>query len=158
MADKQKILDNVEFYSVEELVEYIQKGVVTYEELVSETDGDFDASKRKAVKQKLETGDSDAWNNAKGSNSIDAIQNYLDAYPNGHFRDEARALKKHLLDAANQKVQQSSINDAWLRVDKTSKEALQDFLRQYPNNEHTSEATAMINQILLDEIMGVDAE
>lgn len=158
MVNKQNILDNVEFYSAEQLVEYIQQGVVTFDELVSETDGDFDATKRKAVKQKLESGDSDAWNAAKSSNSIDAIQNYLDSYPNGQYRNEARVLKQQLLDAANQKAQQSSIEDAWLFVDKSSKKALQEFLRQYPNNAHASKATALINQILLDEIMGVDAE
>ena len=91
MIDKQKILDHVEFYSADELVAYIQQGVVTLDELISETDGDFDATKRKTVKQKLETGDSDAWESAQKANSIDAVQNYLNAYPNGQFRNEARA-------------------------------------------------------------------
>ena len=158
MVNKQNILDNVEFYSAEQLVEYIQQGVVTFEELVSETDGDFDATKRKAVKQKLESGDSDSWEAAKRANTVDAIQNYLDTYPNGQFRNEARRLKQEILDAANKQAEESSINDAWQYVDKTSKEALQNFLRLYPNNAHASEATALINQILLDEIMGVDAD
>lgn len=158
MVNKQNILDNVEFYSADQLVDYIQQGIVSYEELVSETDGDFDANKRKEVKQKLESGDSDAWNAAKNANTIDAMQNYLDAYPTGQFRNEARALKQQMLDAANRRAHESSIDDAWMIIDKTSKEALQEFLRQYPNNIHASEATALINQILLDEIMGVDAD
>lgn len=158
MVNKQKILDNVEFYSAEELVDYIQQGIVTLEELISDTDGDFDANKRKEVKQKLESGDSDAWENAKKTNTIEAIQIYLDAYPNGQHRNEARQLKQQIQEDANKKAEESSINDAWLFVDKTSKEALQEFLRQYPNNTHASEATALINQILLDEIMGVDAD
>ena len=62
MVNKQNILDNVEFYSADQLVDYIHQGIVSYDELVSETDGDFDANKRKEVKQKLESGDSDAWN------------------------------------------------------------------------------------------------
>lgn len=158
MVNKQKILDNVEFYSAEELVDYIQQGIVTLEELISDTDGDFDANKRKEVKQKLESGDSDAWENAKNTNTIEAIQIYLDAYPNGQHRNEARQLKQQIQEDANKKAEESSINDAWLFVDKTSKEALQEFLRQYPNNTHASEAKALINQILLDEIMGVDAD
>ena len=32
--DKQKILDNVEFYSADQLVTYIQQGIVTLEELL----------------------------------------------------------------------------------------------------------------------------
>lgn len=158
MIDKQKILDHVEFYSADELVAYIQQGVVTLDELISETDGDFDATKRKTVKQKLETGDSDAWESAQKANSIDAVQNYLDAYPNGQFRNEARALKQQLQDVANKRVQESSIDATWQCVDKSSKEALQEFVRNYPENLHASEATALINQILLDEIMGVDAD
>lgn len=158
MVNKQRILDNVEFYSAEQLVEYIQQGIVTFEELVSETDGDFDATKRKAVKQKLESGDSDAWESAKRLNTIDAIQNYLDTYPNGQFRNEARSLKQRILDSANQQAIESSLNEVWQSLEKTSKEALQNFLRKYPNNAHTSEATAMLNQILIDEIMGVDAD
>lgn len=158
MVNKQNILDNVEFYSADQLVDYIQQGIVSYEELVSETDGDFDANKRKEVKQKLESGDSDAWKYAKNTNTVEAIQIYLDAYPNGQFRNEARALKQQLLEAAQKKEAESSIEEAWQKVDKTSKESLQEFLRQYHNSLHASEATALINQILLDEIMGVDAD
>lgn len=158
MVNKQKILDNVEFYSADQLVDYIQQGIVSYEELVSETDGDFDANKRKEVKQKLESGDSDAWKYAKNTNTVEAIQIYLDAYPNGQFRNEARALKQQLLEVAQKKEAESSIEEAWQKVDKISKESLQEFLRQYPNSLYASEATALINQILLDEIMGVDAD
>ena len=35
---KQKILDNVSEYSASELVEYIRTGVVTFDELVQDTD------------------------------------------------------------------------------------------------------------------------
>ena len=158
MVNKQNILDNVEFYSAEQLVKYIQQGVVTFEELISGTDGDFDATKRKAVKQRLEFGDSDSWESAKRANTIEAIQGYLDTYPNGQFRNEARRLKQEILDAANKQAEESSIDNVWQSVDRSSKEALQDFLRLYPSNVHASEATALINQILLDEIMGVDAD
>ena len=106
----------------------------------------------------MESGDSDAWEYAKKANTIEAIQIYLDAYPNGKYRNEARQLKQQIQEAANKKAEESSINDAWQYIDKTSKEALQGFLRKYPNNAHASEATALINQILLDEIMGVDAD
>ena len=106
----------------------------------------------------METGDSDAWESAQKANSIDAVQNYLNAYPNGQFRNEARALKQQLQDVANKRVQESSIDATWQCVDKSSKEALQEFVRNYPENLHASEATALINQILLDEIMGVDAD
>ena len=114
MINKQNILDNVEFYSTDQLVDYIQQGIVSYEELVSETDGDFDANKRKEVKKKLESGDSDAWKYAKNTNTVEAIQIYLDAYPNGQFRNEARALKQQLLEAAQKKEAESSTSNPQL--------------------------------------------
>lgn len=158
MINKQNILDNIEFYSADQLVEYIQQGIVSFEELISETDGDFDATKRKEVRRKLESSDSDAWEYAKTTNTIEAIQFYLDAYPNGQYRNDARLLKQQIQEAANNKAEESSIDEAWQFVDKTSKEAVQEFLRKYPNNAHASEAKALIDQILLDEIMGIDAD
>ena len=38
---KQKILDNVTEYSANQLVEYIRTGVVTFDELIQDTDGEF---------------------------------------------------------------------------------------------------------------------
>lgn len=42
---KQKILDNVTEYSASQLVEYIRTGVVTFDELVQDTDGEFSVEK-----------------------------------------------------------------------------------------------------------------
>lgn len=158
MVNKQSIIDNVEFYSAEQLVDYINQGIVTFEELVSKTEGDFDAVKRKEVKKMLDSADPDAWEAAKHAYTTEAIQKYLDTFPNGKFREEARILKRQIQDEVNKKNEQSSIEQAWLRTDKTSKESIQEFLRQYPNNVYASEATVLINQILLEEIMGVDAD
>ena len=55
MVSKQNILDNVAEYSAEQLVEYIQQDVVTFDELIKDTDGEFDAIKRKRVKELLES-------------------------------------------------------------------------------------------------------
>ncbi len=51
---KQKILDNVTEYSANQLVEYIRTGVVTFDELIQDTDGEFSVEKRREVKQLLE--------------------------------------------------------------------------------------------------------
>ena len=57
--NKQKILDNVKEYSAGQLVEYIQEGIVTFDEIVQDTDGEFDPPKRREVKRLLENGDSE---------------------------------------------------------------------------------------------------
>lgn len=60
MVSKQNILDNVAEYSAEQLVEYIQQDVVTFDELIKDTDGEFDAIKRKRVKELLDHADENA--------------------------------------------------------------------------------------------------
>lgn len=155
---KQNILDNVDQYRADELVDFIRQGIVTFDELVSETDGQFDASKRQEVKRLLKTGDADAWAAAKRSRTLDAIQKYLDMFPEGQFRDEARSLKSEIEDESSKQAQKDSDDDLWASVDRSSKEALQSFIRNNPCNSHVNEATPLINQILMDEIMGVDAE
>lgn len=54
MANKQAILDNVVCYSADQLAGFILDGIVTYQELCEDTDGDFSASVRKEVKQILD--------------------------------------------------------------------------------------------------------
>lgn len=71
---KQKILDNVSEYSASQLVEYIRTGVVTFDELVQDTDGEFAVEKRREVKHILESGDAEEWNNVKVQHSIEAVQ------------------------------------------------------------------------------------
>lgn len=158
MANKQNILDNVEQYSAEQLVEYILQGIVTIDELVKDTDGYFDAKKRIEVEQKLKSGDSDAWENAKKIGTKDAVQKYIDLYPKGKFINEAQKLMQKIDDDARKREETSTVDKAWEEVDKTSKEALQIFIRQYPDNAHISEATALVNKILMDEIMGINAD
>ncbi len=155
---KQNILDNVDQYKPGQLVEFILLGIVTFEELVSETDGQFDASKRQEVKRLLKTADADAWAAAKRSRTTDAIQRYLDMFPDGKFRGEARALKAEIEDENSRRAQKDSDDAVWVVVDRTSKKELQDFIRNNPGNSHIDEAIRLLNQILMDEIMGVDAE
>ena len=54
MATKYDILDNVSAYSATDLVGFIRSGMVTWEELCNETDGQFSVKQRKAVERLLE--------------------------------------------------------------------------------------------------------
>ncbi|MCL1625842.1 hypothetical protein [Bacteroides caecicola] len=155
---KQKILDNVTEYSASQLVEYIRTGVVTFDELVQDTDGEFSVEKRREVKSLLESGDADEWNKVKELNSIEAVQHYLDTFPNGQYRAEARALKLELEDKIQAIYLQTTTDDAWTLVDKTDKTSLREFINKYPTSTHVNEAKSIINSLLLDEIMGVDID
>lgn len=150
----QKILDNVEEYSAEQLVVFIRKGIVTFDILVQETDGEFAASKRHEVKQLLERGDSDEWGSVKQERTLEAVQRYLDMFPNGLFREQARSFKEELEDEIQINYLNSTSDDNWAILDKNSLDSLRSFICSYPNSNHVNEANALI----LDIVMGVGVE
>lgn len=154
MPRKEDILLNVGEYSAEQLVNYIKQGIVTFQELCDDTDGEFSAVKRREVKHKLENGDSDEWARVQAERTLEAVERYLFAFPNGQFRSQARALKSQL-----EKEEQKTVSDdIWANIDKNNIQSLRQFVRDYPDSNYTPEANNLISALLLDEIMGVDAE
>lgn len=156
--NKQKILDNVKEYSAGQLVEYIQEGIVTFDEIVQDTDGEFDPPKRREVKRLLENGDSEEWRKVQQERTIDAVQRYLDKFANGQYRELARTLKKELVEKIKENELKSAANEVWTTVDKNNLNSLRSFINSYPDSRYVNEANTLINNILLDEIMGVDVE
>lgn len=155
---KEAIIDNVEEFSAQQLVDFIKRGEVSFEELVTESDGEFDANKRKEVKRLLESGDEEAWKTAKQENTVEALQDYLDSFPEGQYRNEARKMKADLERVLATEEVSSKDDDQWDSVDKSSRESLLNFVQSYPGNVHINEANELLNNIMIDEIMGVDVE
>lgn len=158
MVSKQNILDNVSEYSAEQLVEYIQQGIVTFDELVKDTDGEFDAVKRKKVKELLDNADELAWERVQNEHTIETAQWYLDKFPNGAYRSQARSIKAEIEKQKEDEYIQTTTDDAWTLVDKNSSESLREFVKNFPNSNHVEEANKLINQLLYYEIMGVNAD
>lgn len=158
MVSKQNILDNVAEYSAEQLVEYIQQGIVTFDELVKDTDGEFDAVKRKKVKELLDNADELAWQKVQDEHTIETAQWYLDTFPNGAYRSQARSIKAEIEKQKEDEYIQTTTDDAWTLVDKNSSESLREFIKNFPNSNHIEEANHLINQLLYYEIMGVNAD
>lgn len=158
MVSKQNILDNVAEYSAEQLVEYIQQGIVNFDELVKDTDGEFDAVKRKKVKELLDHADELAWERVQNEHTIETAQWYLDTFPNGAYRSQARSIKAEIEKQKEDEYIQTTTDDAWILVDKNSSESLREFVKNFTNSNHVEEANKLINQLLYDEIMGVNAD
>lgn len=158
MVSKQNILDNVAEYSAEQLVEYIQQGIVNFDELVKDTDGEFDAVKRKKVKELLDHADELAWERVQNEHTIETAQWYLDTFPNGAYRSQARSIKAEIEKQKEDEYIQTTTDDAWILVDKNSSESLREFVKNFPNSNHVEEANKLINQLLYDEIMGVNSD
>ena len=57
MPTKDSILENVSQFNAGQLVRFISEGIVTFDELCNDTDGEFVPSVRREVKRLLENGD-----------------------------------------------------------------------------------------------------
>ncbi len=154
MPSKIAILENVEMYTADELIEYIKSGIVTFDELCDKTEGCFSASVRKVVEQKLAGSEDDDWHTAKDSRNIEALERYLSSYPDGLHRDEARSLIRKVQEANNHA---ESLN-TWYSVDKNSISSLRKYCDDYPDDTHVTEAKKLINKLRKEEFIGFDIE
>lgn len=175
--DKQAILNNVAEYSAEQLAEYIQRGIVTLQELISETEGQFRFDKRKKVQEILQNADPEAWQRVQSERSVETCAWYLNSFPTGKYRDDVRQLMNKLKESEKDDNEWKAVNKTdlaalqdfirycpanihipeavrliddvtWNTVDKTDLAALQNFIRKYPRNGHVGEANELINAII----------
>lgn len=154
MPNKEAILDNVEQYSASQLLEFIHSGIVTFDELCTETGGFFPANVRKELEALLAGSEEDDWQNAKESNSKELLGKYLMTYPNGNHRDEARQLISRL-----QTIEaQGHVNDEWNDVDKDDIDALREFVNEHPDSPHCTEARRRINELYVEISAGSGKE
>lgn len=158
MVSKQNILDNVAEYSAEQLVEYIQQDVVTFDELIKDTDGEFDAMKRKRVKELLDHADEYAWEKVQSKNTIEVAQWYLDTFPNGAYRSQARSIKAEIERQKEAEYIRKIADDAWALVDKGNEDSIKGFIGKFPNSTHIAEAQDLINGIRRERYIVVNAD
>ena len=158
MPRKEDILLNVDEYSVEQLVTYVKEGIVTFQELCDETDGEFSATKRREVKHKLESGDSDDWDKVQAERTVEAVERYLKAFPDGQFRSQARALKKEIEDSDKIEERNEKVKLAWELVNKENVDSLSEFVAKYPDSPYAEGANKLINELLRDDIIDISAD
>lgn len=152
MPNKQAILENVDMYSADELVQYIKKGVVSFEELCEETDGYFSVSVRKEVEKKLAGSEESDWQIAKTSKSVDVLKQFLYAYPESPHRVEGQKI----LGDLELKISQEQVNSGWASVNKNNIDSLKEFCEIYPNDVHCKEAKRIINQLIREQYVCID--
>lgn len=141
--EKDNILGNIEEYTAEDLLPFVQQGVVSFEELCTDTDGHFSPRVRKELQQLLATNEEKDWQDAQRRRSIESIECYLKSYPEGTHREEARILLKEI----ELKTQQDLLSSIWKKVNKSSKDDLQGFIENYPEHEHAQEAIRLLNSL-----------
>ncbi len=141
MAKKQSIIDNVAEYTPAELARYIRDGVVTFEELCDESE--FSASSRKEVKNLISNSEEEDWQNALAIDSIEEYDRYLQSYPEGKHRGEAREAKKKLFDSSHE----DEITQIWEGINKDDDSDLRKFISEHPTCRYTAEARNLLSTI-----------
>jgi len=157
MIDIDTIFDNIDQYNdnIDDLVTSLKQVGIK----------DFDAFKRAAreagvsinrtiqdqVAQKLDNCEENDWKEALRTNTEEAYQKYLDAYPEGQYRSEAREYIENLKITVSNSVS----TEAWESVDKTSIQAMNDFIQQNPNSIHLTEAKELIKELKKDLFYGL---
>ena len=123
------------------------------EELQNDTNGQLDFQKRKEIEEILLHADDDAWEKVVQANTIEAVQEYLDNFPEGKHRDDARELIRVIENQEKGIQQKNEADTAWQNVDKRDIQSLRDFINDYPNSEHVAEANQLIDDIQMQKIM-----
>lgn len=141
MPNVEDIIDNIANYTPAEIAGYIRDGIVTYSELCEEPE--FSARARHEVKALLNNSEEEDWRKAVEADTVEAYNKYLNSYPEGSYRDNAREAKQRL---AQQSVN-DKVEDVWNSINKKDGNQLRTFVATYPESSHVAEAKALITQI-----------
>ena len=82
MNTKDNILDNLTHYSPKQLAEFLNQGIITWEEM-RET-GNLIPTLRKAIEEEINNSEDNDWSSASSVNTIEAYKAYL---PESHCQD-----------------------------------------------------------------------
>lgn len=161
----ENILDNIDQYGVDELVSALrQSGIKSAEGFISkarEAGVPLKKSLRDALSAKFAGSEDDDWKRAQAEGSEEAFQKYLDDYPKGKYRDEARKGKEEAgkrMEEVRKRESMNAAEEIWNDVDKNNISSLQDFISAYPESPHCREARRIIMGLRRDEYFGVGIE
>ncbi|WP_333696703.1 hypothetical protein [Flavobacterium sp.] len=136
--DRDNIFNNIDDLPAEQLFEYIIQGIVTLPEL--RQTGQLDASKRRVIEKLLkdrEKEEEEFWEQCIENNTISAFSDYIEKYPNGIFKLEAKNKISHLED-----------DNAWNNAqDQNTILSFTQYLGMYPNGKFTLEAKNKIKEL-----------
>lgn len=155
MIDKEEIFDNISSYTADQIVGFIKQGIVTVLELEDSenTSGQYSLEMRNKVNAILSSNEPNDWQRALDADTVDAYQYYLDTYPDGEHREEARSRKKEVAGHVSIPKQEPEIDDEWEALDKNSIAALDLFITNHPGHPMLFEAERL--KVKLENEWGV---
>ena len=158
MNEIEQIFDNIDQYTdnIDDLVRALKKaGIKDFDQFrtaARETGVPVKKSIQDSIAKKFANSEEEDWNIAMSINTEEAYREYLDSYPEGSHRNEARDFIASLQEVSQNKVS----DEIWKSLDKSSVNALQSFIDQYPKNEHQSEAVRLLRDLRREQYLGVD--
>lgn len=161
MPNKDAIIDNIESFTAHQLVGYIRSGLVTYDELVRETEGYWPSAVRIEVERMLVSNEEPEWEKVKVTEDPEVIKNFLSNYPESSHRAEARRLLVELEDKLKAKPDEpvketpppskpatDEASAEWQAVVKDDLDSLIQFRDTYPDSPYAREARKLITALL----------
>ena len=176
MPSKQDIIENIEKFEAHQLLKFINQGLITFDELVAETQGFFPANVRKELKKMLDDdgtiepmpgvtpppipGGYDpiphpapappAPDKSEWENAcrINTIEAYYDFLRNFPESEFADKARNAII----------ALENDWNAIDKSSIPALQRFINLNPDSPHILEARRIINSLEEEEFLGFDVD
>ena len=158
MNEIEQIFDNIDQYTdnIDDLVRALRKaGINDYEQFKAaarEAGVPVKKSIQNSVAEKFANSEEDDWNTAVSINTEGAYREYLNTYPEGCHRNEARTRISSLLEES----QNIASDKIWSSLDKSSVDVLQSFIDQYPQSEHKSEALKILRDLRREQYLGID--
>ncbi|MCR4800971.1 MAG: hypothetical protein K5860_10720 [Bacteroidales bacterium] len=151
--DKQEIFENIDDYTVEQIVQFIKDNFVSFDELcdTANTQGYFSSKIRKKVQEKLnevDNSEDDDWNVAVEKNTSKSYLFYLENYPAGKYRDEAKRKKRELED-----------DEFWQVVlQNDSIQFYKEYLNNYSDGKHVAQAQDKIRKLSKENLSVEDID
>lgn len=154
----QDIFDNIDQYSnsIDDLVRSLRTcGINSFEEFrasAREEGVPIKKSMQEQVAAKYAGSDDDDWKSACDIDTEDAYQEYLDNYPEGNHRGDARDAIANIQQQQNDGKSEKVWND----IDKNDEKQLQDFVNQHSSSPYIQEAKRMLHDLRREKYLGVD--
>jgi hypothetical protein len=150
MPTKQTIIDNIDSYTPENLVDFIQKDIIAYSDIIKEASCSHTV--RESVKDLLEKAEAEAakaeaeaWTALQANPTLDAAENFLKTYPQSSHREDVLKSRKGLMDDA-----------AWNAVNQTDISSLETFVNNNAGNSHIGEAQTKIEELQWNKVDKTD--
>lgn len=160
--NKEDIFDNLSEFTAQDLFKYIRQGVVSLLELedTHNVDIPMKESVRKELKDLLENAEPNDWAAALKEDTIKVYQDYLNQYPEGSYRQQARDAISRLKTQFAKKeadIRKSEDKIIFDSINKNDINALQDFIDKYKNNAYVDEAKKKLYELKNRILDGMDA-